>query len=72
MLRIEGPNEITIFNPEAQIAINGSANLCSKAVWYDILLPLLAVNTTRSKMDHDRRRRIWNHAFTTEGDFLSL
>lgn len=61
-----GPEELTIFNPEVLRAVDGPGNSCSKAVWYDLLLPELAVNTTRSKPEHDKRRRIWDHGFTTK------
>ena len=33
---------------------------------YDILLPMIAVNTTRSKKEHDQRRRTWDRAFTSK------
>lgn len=61
-----GPEEITIFHPEVLRAVDGPGNRCTKAVWYDLLLPELAVNTTRSKPEHDRRRRIWDHGFTAK------
>ncbi|KAL9122404.1 MAG: hypothetical protein Q9187_001041 [Circinaria calcarea] len=61
-----GPTEITIFTPEVKWAVDGPANHCNKAVWYDILLPLIALNTTRDKKEHDHRRRIWDRAFTVK------
>ncbi|KAL9133026.1 MAG: hypothetical protein Q9175_005796 [Cornicularia normoerica] len=61
-----GPSEITIFTPEVKWAIDGPTNQCNKPVWYDILLPLIALNTTRSKKEHDQRRRTWDHAFTVK------
>ncbi|KAL8651746.1 MAG: hypothetical protein Q9210_003077 [Variospora velana] len=60
-----GPEELTVFNPEVLRAVDGPGTSCTKAVWYDLLLPELAVNTTRSKPEHDKRRRIWDHGFTT-------
>ena len=62
-----GPNELTIFNPEVFAAMDGPGNVCKKAVWYDFLLPEVAVNTTRDIPMHDRRRRIWDRGFTTKG-----
>ncbi len=59
-----GPEELTVFHPEVLRAVDGPGNSCSKAVWYDLLLPELAVNTTRSKPEHDKRRRIWDHGFS--------
>ena len=70
-LSVQGPSEITISHPEVKMAVDGPGNKISEAVWYDILLPLPAVNTTRDKGDHDRRRRIWNRAFTNEGHYQS-
>ena len=63
----EGPAEVTIFTPEVKWAVDGPTNQCNKAVWYDILLPLIALNTTRSKKEHDQRRRTWDRAFTLKG-----
>ena len=61
-----GPDEITVFHPEVLPAVDGPGNHCTKAVWYDFLLPELALNTTRSKPDHDKRRRIWDRGFSTK------
>ncbi len=61
-----GPEEITVFHPEILPAVDGPGNICTKAVWYDLLLPEIALNTTRSKPDHDKRRRIWNHGFSAK------
>ena len=60
-----GPEEITVFHPEVLSAVDGPGNSCTKAVWYDLLLPEIAINTTRSKSDHDKRRRIWDSGFST-------
>ncbi|KAI1370529.1 cytochrome P450 [Hypoxylon crocopeplum] len=59
-----GPNEITIFHPDAVIPIHGSTSRCSKTDWYDNLAPVNAVVLARSRDDHDRRRRIWDYAFS--------
>ena len=67
-----GPAELTAYFPEILPAIDGSGSVCAKAVWYDLLLPELAVNTTRDKPLHDQRRRIWDHGFTTKGQSLLL
>lgn len=65
-----GPAEITVFLPEIMPAIDGPGNLCIKAVWYDMLLPEVALNTTRDKQMHDQRRRIWDRGFTVKGGKL--
>ena len=66
-----GPNELTIFDPEIVPAMLRGHNDFTKAAWYDFLNPLVALNATRDKDFHDRRRRIWDRAFTTKGT-LSL
>ena len=59
-----GPNELTIYNPNAVPLIHGSESPCTKADWYDNLKPLHAINTTRSKQLHEKRRRIWDMGFS--------
>jgi len=61
-----GPEELTIIHPEVPPAVDGAENSCTKAVWYDFLLPEVALTTTRSKPDHDKRRRIWDHGFSAK------
>lgn len=61
-----GPEELTIINSAVPLAVDGPGNKCTKAVWYDFLLPEIALNTTRSKEDHDSRRRIWDRGFSTK------
>lgn len=61
-----GPEEITIIDPAVPAAVDGPGNQCTKAVWYDFLLPEIALNTTRSKKEHDARRRIWDLGFSTQ------
>lgn len=61
-----GPEEITIIDPAVPAAVDGPGNRCTKAVWYDFLLPEIALNTTRSKRDHDARRRIWDLGFSAQ------
>ncbi|KAK2873645.1 hypothetical protein FQN49_002198 [Arthroderma sp. PD_2] len=60
-----GPAEITIFHPEAISKFDGPGNKCSKAVWYDFLLPHVGVNTMRNKTFHDQRRRVWTKGLST-------
>ncbi|KAI9722768.1 MAG: hypothetical protein M1828_004464 [Chrysothrix sp. TS-e1954] len=59
-----GPNELSIFKPEAFTTVHSSGSRCSKSIWYDALLPLRAVNTVRTKSEHTKRRRLWDKAFT--------
>ncbi|KAH6713476.1 cytochrome P450 [Leptodontidium sp. MPI-SDFR-AT-0119] len=59
-----GPEEITIFDPEAVVAMNGPGSNCTRADWYDGIAPLKSVANLRSPTVHDQRRRIWDKAFS--------
>ncbi|KAL9082807.1 MAG: hypothetical protein Q9165_008775 [Trypethelium subeluteriae] len=61
-----GPNEITIFTPDAIPLIHGPLSNCVKDAWYDNLLPLESVLTTRSRVAHDARRHVWDEALCAE------
>ena len=63
----QGPNEVTLFAPEAVRALDGTGTKCTKAVWYDILLPTVSLVTTRDPGLHNERRRIWEQAFRPRG-----
>lgn len=63
-----GPNELTIVHPDALHVMNCVGSKCEKAVWYDLLLPDLSVNTTRNKVLHDSRRREWDQGFRSKGE----
>ena len=72
LLTEAGPSELTVFVPEALPALDGPKNSCTKSAWYDLSQPLRAINSTRSKAEHDWRRRIWDKGFTTHGTDLTL
>ncbi|OAK99157.1 cytochrome P450 [Phaeosphaeriaceae sp. SRC1lsM3a] len=61
-----GPEELTIIDAAVPSAVDGPKSKCTKAVWYDFLLPEIAVNTTRNNKEHDARRRIWDQGFSTK------
>ncbi|KAI0191340.1 cytochrome P450 [Astrocystis sublimbata] len=61
-----GPEELTVIDPSIISLLDGPANKCEKANWYDFLLPEVAVNTTRSKKEHDFRRKIWDQGLSTK------
>ncbi|KAI0869988.1 cytochrome P450 [Hypoxylon argillaceum] len=61
-----GPEELTIIDPAVPPAVDGPGSTCTKAVWYDFLLPEIALNTTRSVKEHDARRRVWDRGFSTK------
>ncbi|KAJ5715322.1 Cytochrome P450 [Penicillium malachiteum] len=58
-----GPAELSICHPDAIDAIHSSKSSCIKSPWYDILQPHRSVFGTRDRAEHQRRRRIWDHAF---------
>ena len=59
-----GPNELTIFDPQAIPALHGVGAKTRKGDWYDAVMPEQAIVATRSKASHDQRRRIWDKGFT--------
>ncbi|KAK0118485.1 hypothetical protein ONS96_011582 [Cadophora gregata f. sp. sojae] len=59
-----GPEEITIFHPDALVAMNGPGSTCTRSDWYDGLYPLQSLANIRSPAVHDQRRRIWDKAFS--------
>ncbi|KAI5864893.1 cytochrome P450 [Durotheca rogersii] len=59
-----GPNEITIFHPDAVLPIHSPSSRCTKTDWYDNLAPVNAVVLARVPREHDWRRRIWDHAYS--------
>ena len=63
-----GPDEVTVYDPAVFAAIDGPGNKCTKPSWYDMLQPTVALNTTRDRVDHDDRRKVWNRALNPEGE----
>ncbi|KAI4180677.1 MAG: hypothetical protein L6R41_007075 [Letrouitia leprolyta] len=61
-----GPNELTLFCPEAYKPINAYGSRCTKSAWYDMLAPFTAMNTTRSKPEHDKRRRAYENGLSVK------
>ncbi|KAJ5382506.1 Cytochrome P450 [Penicillium concentricum] len=58
-----GPAELSIKHPDAIAAIHSSKSSCIKSPWYDILQPHRSVFGARDRGEHQRRRRVWDHAF---------
>ena len=65
-----GPNEITIFSSVAIAGVLGPDSKCSKAAWYEMAWPEVSMATTRSKAEHDVRRRAWDMGFSMKGTLL--
>ncbi|OBT38604.1 hypothetical protein VE00_11101 [Pseudogymnoascus sp. WSF 3629] len=60
-----GPNELTIINPDAIAAIHSSSSRCIKAPWYDAIGgPNPSLQLTRNRNTHDKRRKVWDQAFS--------
>ena len=62
-----GPSELTIFLPEAIVALDGPGSDCTKSDWYDVILPLRPLVNLRDKHEHDKRRRAWDKGFSIKG-----
>ncbi|KAI1311860.1 putative benzoate 4-monooxygenase cytochrome P450 [Xylaria venustula] len=61
-----GPNELTIFHPGGLNVMSRTEN-ATRSSWYDLFYPYLSIATVRDQFSHDKRRRIWESAFTTNG-----
>ena len=62
-----GPSELTIFNPGVFDVIGGAGTKCVKAPWYDMLYPLIAINSIRDRNGYAPRRKMWDAALNTKG-----
>ncbi|KAI1156957.1 cytochrome P450 [Nemania diffusa] len=58
-----GSNDLSIIHPRAVQAIYGPDSKCRKADWYDLLYPIVSLQSTRDDALHSQRRRIWSTAF---------
>jgi hypothetical protein len=70
-IKIEGPNEVTVFHPDALAKLDGPGNHNTKSAWYDFLMPDMGVTTIRNKAFHDQRRRVWTQALSAKGESQS-
>lgn len=58
-----GSSDLSIIHPKANSAIHGRGSKCTKAESYDLTLPMISMQTTRKRPEHDKRRRLWGAAF---------
>ncbi|KAF2256020.1 cytochrome P450 [Trematosphaeria pertusa] len=58
-----GPSEVTVYDPAIFHAISGPGTTCIKSAWYDMLHPLVAINSIREKDGYASRRRMWDQSF---------
>ncbi|PYH92141.1 cytochrome P450 [Aspergillus ellipticus CBS 707.79] len=59
-----GPNEVTAFGTEAFYKVHGKDSNCTRAAYYDLLHPMVSLDTTRDPAVHAHRRRVWDQAFS--------
>ncbi|KAE8374947.1 cytochrome P450 [Aspergillus bertholletiae] len=59
-----GPNEVTLFSTEAFYKVHGRESECGRAAYYDLLHPMISLDTTRDPAIHAYRRKIWDQAFS--------
>lgn len=74
-----GPNTLSVADPDVvRVALSGQSK-CTKGPWYSIEHPVssmlciqtcsnrlqhYSMHSTRSRADHDARRRVWSGAFS--------
>ncbi|KAJ5088498.1 cytochrome P450 [Penicillium angulare] len=57
-----GPNEVMLFTKDAFMKIHGPGSRCTRAVFYDMMLPLVSIVTARDPHVHTRKRKLWAQA----------
>lgn len=58
---------MTLFTPEAFNQIYGPDSRCIRGVYYDMMLPLVSLVTTRHKHIHTHKRKLWDQGFSIKG-----
>src|SRR5688572_30232556 len=66
-----GPSEVTVFDPEVLVKLDGPGSKTQKSLWYDFLMPDVGVTTIRDRPFHDQRRKIWTQAFSSKSTYSS-
>ncbi|KAJ5297264.1 uncharacterized protein N7443_008157 [Penicillium atrosanguineum] len=61
-----GPTEISVADLVAVQAIYGNQSKARKGPWYTLLDPRVCLSFTRDKQEHARRRKVWDHGFSTK------
>lgn len=61
---IIGPNEVTLFGTKAFYQVYGPESACGRAAYYDLLHPMVSLDTTRDPTVHAHRRKVWDQAFS--------
>ncbi|KAF2757126.1 cytochrome p450 monooxygenase [Pseudovirgaria hyperparasitica] len=61
-----GPRELSINNADAVDVVHSARSKCTKGPWYSIHHPQVSLQQTRNKLEHSRRRKIWDKAFNSK------
>ena len=59
-----GSNDLSITDPNIMETAYGRNSEVTKGWWYDGDYPLSSMHTTRSRVLHDKRRKVWSPAFS--------
>ena len=59
-----GPSEVTLFGTEAFHKVHGPDSTCGRAAYYDLLHPMVSLDTTRDPIVHAHLRRVWDREFS--------
>lgn len=63
-----GPQELSIADPEAVEAIYSTKSPVTKGSYYTIFEPLVSLQSTRDKTEHNKRRKVWDQGFSIKGE----
>ena len=66
---LKGPGEITIYSTVAFEAMDGPNNNNTRSDWYDLIHPRTSPIFSRDEESHTKKRRVWNQALSTKGDY---
>ena len=61
-----GPNDLSITHPQATTAVHGLGSPCRKGAFYNSTNPMVSLQSTRDRKEHDQRRRVWSAAFSDQ------
>lgn len=70
-----GSTEVSIANPKAMVAIHGTnttPGVCTKGPRYDMLYPKVTLQATRDRQLYLQRRKLWDQAFSSKGQYYNF
>lgn len=65
-MSLKGPNEVSIFRPDAIHILDGHKNTNTRDVWYDILHPMKALVFARQPDEMRELRLAWSQAVSSK------